>query len=892
MLLAGQAYVAWRGAVEAPAFILRSLESRLAASGVSVTFGRATFDPGGRILIENAAIRLSSFAEPIATVQSLFLLLDPWALAAGRVEARTIRASGVNLTVPAMLSASGRAEEIIRNLDVGLTPGNDELTVDNLSFRLGQIAISAHGAVHVATKPGSGPAGPPSVPAEFLARNYPALSKELSGVLDRLSVLDQPVLTAVLTPSDARGAIVSATLVARGLRLQGFETGRLSASVRFPLLGSGPSMAAIDASADELRFGRGAASNVRARVRGILNIDKLSFQPTRVEADAGSAGWDAVLVEDPQIVVEPGAASVYRGSVRAWVAGQPMTVQGMIDVPKKTAALDFDASVSSALVESVAKSTDRDLGRFATLSSPVAAAGHLEVGPGWHFDHVSGRVFARGVERDGVIFDRIGGDVDFDGRRFTAHHAQASLGEDAAWGTYEQDVGTGDYRFVLEGHLRPLDISPWFTEWWPDLFRQFQFTQAPPQATVDIHGRWGPGGESSHFVSVVAGPTVIRGTAFDRVRARLFIRPDLCDGIECSVAQGSGSAEGTFALRSDPARDGWTGLDILAVGSLDPIGIARVIGPDGKDILEPFAFEQAPLLEVAAHFDGPGLPGTKHKAIHTDVRTNGPMDFYRAPFERASFSVDARDERIDVHDIDATFGGGNLSGRGSLNGSEPDRRLSVAISLDHANLGRVAEIARTVTSPAAPAGAKAPAGIGKERADVRLDLWLAIEGRMSDPLSFHGDGHAQVQGAELAALPLFGGLSRILPITALRFTNAQSAFAVDGKTVEFPAVTVTGANSAIQARGTYALDSRELDFNAKVYPFQDSKSVLQLFNVLTTPLSSVLQVRVTGTLDKANWGFAYGPLNLLRNAAAKSGGAITAPPPPAADATSSETTPH
>ena len=58
LLLAAQLYVASTDELSLPGFVRRALEARLAASGISATFGRTYFDPTGRIVVENLALTL------------------------------------------------------------------------------------------------------------------------------------------------------------------------------------------------------------------------------------------------------------------------------------------------------------------------------------------------------------------------------------------------------------------------------------------------------------------------------------------------------------------------------------------------------------------------------------------------------------------------------------------------------------------------------------------------------------------------------------------------------------------------------------------------------------------------------------------------------------------
>jgi hypothetical protein len=160
---------------------------------------------------------------------------------------------------------------------------------------------------------------------------------------------------------------------------------------------------------------------------------------------------------------------------------------------------------------------------------------------------------------------------------------------------------------------------------------------------------------------------------------------------------------------------------------------------------------------------------------------------------------------------------------------------------------------------------------------------------VSNTNSYHGNGNASLRGAEIGAVPLFGPLSELLKFTALRFTTAQADFKINGAKLEFPQVSLRGANSAIDAHGLYALDRRELDFRAKVFPFEESGSVIKsVVGAVLAPLSNALEVKLTGSLEKPDWAFVIGPTNLFRTLGGQN---EAAPPEPATDAKHSEPTP-
>src|SRR5205823_7117456 len=125
---------------------------------------------------------------------------------------------------------------------------------------------------------------------------------------------------------------------------------------------------------------------------------------------------------------------------------------------------------------------------------------------------------------------------------------------------------------------------------------------------------------------------------------------------------------------------------------------------------------------------------------------------------------------------------------------------------------------------------------------------------------------AVLSGAEIGEVPLFGPLSELLKFTALRFTSVKSDFKIDGARLDFPDLAVRGANSAIDAHGQYALDRGELDFKAKIFPFQESSNLIKsVVGAVLTPISNVFEVKLNGSLSKPLWAFVIGPTNFLRS---------------------------
>jgi hypothetical protein len=870
LLLALQAYVASVRQLEVPRFLVHAIERRLAESGVSFTFGRALLDPAGRVLIERARFRLASFNEPVVTARSIYVSVNPFSLLEGRFEPKEVRATGADLYIPAMFSRSGSAEKVVGDLDAGfsITARQNEFSVDYLNCYLGGIVLSARGTINAGAV--TLPPGRLSLPlAEFLSRNFVALSREFSRVEEQLATLDRARVSAVLSPSTTRGALVDAQLVAAGITLTSpvaVEAQGLTAAATFPLLGAEPVMARAEATAASLRVGSaGSATGVRAVVRGVLKLDTLSFDPKQLEVACASVTAQGATALAPVAEIAPEGAGRFQGQVSAWLAGTPLTVQAKVDAAAQTADIGFDAAVGPGLLDPLSARTKVSLRRFVDFSDPIAVTGHLRLGPGWTFAGAEAHVDGRAVTAYGVKIDEARGLVTYDGHTLIARDAFVAAGENRVRGSYAQEFSSAAYRYLLNGRLRPLDISPWFgsSGWWPNLFRGFAFPAEAPTASVDVQGHYLHGRDFSVFAYVDNRNPELLGIRFDRARTLLYADPAGFEGFEVALDRGPGSASGQFKLATETERGNWTGLDIELTSTIDPSIAGKLLAPEAAEALAAFSFDQAPTVHVRGHLDGPGQDSARHRWVHTEVRSEAGLKAHGVSFSKASFTFDLRDDAIDVTGIEAGFAGGTASGTAAFTGTGPDRKVRFKASLTGASLGKAAEAAEGYVTRS-PGLSPALETFAREKAEVFLDLNADAEGKPGDLNSFVGTGNVQIQGAELGGLGLLGGLSKLLKITELRFTQARAQYKVQNSDLDFSEVSVIGANSAIEAKGSYSIERRLLDFSARIYPFRESRSALQVFNTLSAPLSAAFRVKLTGSIDKPSWSFAYSPLTLLR----------------------------
>ena len=894
LLLAGQLYIASTSELEVPRFLLRGLEERLAAAGVHATFGRTSFDPTGRILVEDVRVSLPAFAEPVVKARAIYAQLDPWALAAGKFESREVRVIGATLAIPAMLSRSGAAEEILRDLDATVVPGNHVLAITQFSGRLAGMAVSVHGSIF--SPDTSGETTPPLPVADFIAHNFTALCRQLDAAAEQLAALDRPELHLDLAPSESRGAIASVTLFARGWKLNvpnlTSSKGALPIHItnprietRFPLLGDAPVAVRLEFAADDLALPFDAkAHGVRALIRGTLRPTQLGFVPRDLEMSAESLAAADFTASAVAARLTPGPLPLLEAEVTGRLMGAPIAVVANVDFQAETATVRFRGTVAPAVLDPISARLRTDVRKYFDFAALECIGGMAQLGPAWKFDRVAARVAVQGIDAYHVRIDEGRAEVAFDGRRFHSPAVWARIGDNFARGTYDQDLVTRDYRFLLDGQLRPLAIAGWFPGgWWTNFFQQFDLPVAPPEASVDVQGRWTDGHQSNVFVFVDTTGLVFHGAKIDHARSRLFIRPGYFDGLELAATSGTGEAHGTFTFMTEP--EAWRRLDFNLASTVDLTLATQLLGTTGTSLFGPFKFAQPPALKVAGRLDGPAAPGGRHQSIDIEARSAGGFRLHDFPLDNITFTASVRDDDITVENLHAGFAGGVATGRTKLTGAGKDRRIAFDLVLKDASLGRVADTLQQFAARSKGLPAPVPGKFVQERANVRLDVTTSATGRYDDPLSYLGEGHAFLQGAELGEVPLLGLLSELLRFTALRFTTANAKFKVEGAKVVFSEFIVRGANSAIEARGDYALDRRELDFKAKILPFQESSNLLKsALGAVLSPLSNVFEVVLTGSLEKPRWALVLGPTNLLRalapneNPAPAKSGEPAAPP--------------
>jgi hypothetical protein len=862
-LLVAQIWIVTRRELALPDFALRAIEHRLAASQVTARFGRAVFDPTGRFVIEHVQLFSPAHPTPLVTIRAAYASLDFWALLVGNVRLHELRLTGAELHIPAMLSPSGTDEAVVSDLDGIFHLSRSDYDVALCTFRIAGLAVASQGGFHLPAPARARSSAMPML--DLLLQRYLNAGRKVMALRPHFDALQEPCVRLRLTPSEDRGATVEAEVLARTFHPTApIRLVAASVHASFPLLGDTPAPVRVKLEADGVEWeGRAQVRQLFIDLTGSLAPDRFAFAPQSVRATAARGVFMAVPVETPLADLALTQFPSLQGDFAVRAGGAAIAAHGAADVKAGDGKVELAGALSPALLDLARGRLNLTVLKWIELQEPATVQGTAEFAQGWKPVRAEADVVVRQAIAREVAIDAARAHVAYVGHDLRVSDLVLLQGDNVARGSYTMDIATRDYRFLLQGRLRPLDISGWFRAWWPRFWANFDFNAAPPVADVDVSGRWGTARLSSVFCRADADHPGIRGVPFDRVRTILFLRPYYYDVFEFTTERAGHSAHGSFVLAVDAPHATYRTLDFNGVSDLDIAECARLYGPAGTALAAPFQFSEPPTVRLSGHLAGPANPGGPQRKVQIELGSHGRFAFHHFPLQDLRFTADIDDDTIDLPKIDADLGGGTATGKARVTGRAEARRLTFDASLRGANLGHVIDAFDEFQSARKPSAPERPKGrFIANAAECELNGALKAEGRYQDFSSYRGEGNFEIRGHRLVELPLLKLLFEVLSKSLLNFRsqrldNAQASFLVEGRKLVFPELKITGPSAAIEAGGEYLLDAQTLDFTAKISPFKKHFFLTDLLGVALSPLLSTLEVRLTGQLADPSWNLTF-----------------------------------
>jgi hypothetical protein len=861
--LTALAYVAVVHELPVPEFVLRRAEIQMADAGLTLKFGRARFDPTGKILLENVQFRTKEFEEPLLTCRLLFLRRDFWSVLAGQAVPDEIQLEGATLQLPAMLSPSGTAEPLIRDLALVLRHEDRRWLVDQFSGRIGRVAVSAQGEV---TPPSRRTGAAPLSAGEITGRIL-RFSREAALQVHHFDTFEKPTLTVELESPPGIGntahilftaasadepagqPLVLGPMVAAGtLRLDGPERRTLRLHV---------------ATGQATYQGSYQARAVRAILALDIDPEKQVVRPREALIAAGALAVPGIPFVGPAVRADLTRWPDVNVAAALQVSGEFLAAEVDARLQEQSAHIRAEGRASHELINQVLAQITPRAAPYFVFGDPVTFAAEAELGPGWKFQRLHSRVDAMRLDSRGVKITAARGQIDIAGMSFLAHDARVEMGENFARGSYWMDFTTTDYRMLLDGRLRPTEINGWFRgDWWLNFWKaRFAFPTEPPAAEIDLQGRWREPLRTVYFgSSEVRGAKVWNGE-FEETRARVFVRPQFAHGLalEGTRANGSQRLSGTFKRQAVAGSPDLGHFEFDFDSTVEPAVIDRMLEGKARDILASLRFTAPPQVHAA------GTVGDNIDYTFTGTAAQ-PLHYYGFPVDSAKVSGRVKGDDVRLESIEFTAAGGRGSGKASVEGNAAKRLLGFDLYVNDADFARsiraVEEYQANDTGQ--PVTPTTDSKFMKRAEGGRLNVGLSATGRPGELTSFVGTGNASLTGTELAEIHLFGLLSQVLSGLSLNFSSlkldeARTSFRLDGGRLYFPDLRISGRSAVIDARGNFNLTNKALDFNARFKPYEENRNLLTgVIGIVINPITSILELQLTGPISKPNWSIMVG----------------------------------
>lgn len=869
-LLGVQLYIALAQELPVPPSLMRRFESRLAEMNLGLAFGRAQFDPAGRLLLQDVRVRSGTFEDPVLLARSIYLRKSVLSILSGDRAPDEIRVDGGTLQLPAPLSPTGTPEPLLREVAATLRLGRDVVHVDQLAFRIAEATVTLRGTYALPPRPAD---APPPDPAAVLGRVLSA-GRALIRALPQLDVLEHPALDGELSVRPGIGNVAELTLTADALHHpagQPVETGRLRATATLRLDGTEPRPLRFTFVTDHATYD---GDRVTAEhLEGVVAFDLALRAPT------APAEIDLQLAADRvagfgEKIGQPVLHLHWRrdGAVNAELAlASHDAVLGFatdLDLARRTAELRFTGAVPPALVDDFLGRRTPRAAPFFRFGDPVRGVAVAHFAEGWQFSHLTARVRGGRLNSNGVEVTSTRGRIDLDrAGNFLAHDAFVQAGENHARGSYAMNFRTQDYRMLLTGALRPAHITGWFRgPWWREFWaKNFSFDGPPPVADIDLDGNWRNPRVTTYFGSTDANAVRVLGADLEEAHARVFVRPHYAHAFALRAVRAGGTqrAGGEFKRLADDESRRLERMDFDLAGNFDAPTLRALGGATAESLLERWQFNAPPQIEFRGHTDY--TSGRALSELAFSGRVEGGASYGGFPLESVATTgrVQGTDVRLDT--IELRLAGGRGTGRALVDGPEDARRLGFDFYLEDADLVRAIGVLHdynraTATEPVEPTNPE----LLKRASGGRLQFALSAEGPPDALTGFRGEGNLEITGAELGEIHLFGLLSQVLSGLSLNFSSLKldtlrGRYKLADGRVTFPDLRVTGPTALIEGRGDYRLNEQTLDFTARFRPYEANRNLITgVIGMVINPLTSILELRLTGSIRKPSWSISLG----------------------------------
>jgi hypothetical protein len=406
--------------------------------------------------------------------------------------------------------------------------------------------------------------------------------------------------------------------------------------------------------------------------------------------------------------------------------------------------------------------------------------------------------------------------------------------EGSVFGEYSSDLGTRDFFWNVHCRINPKAIRPLLEEeQQQQALDYFQFSQ-PPEIEAKVWSRWGEMERLGIEARVRGTNCSYRGESVTAFDAGVSYTNKLLVFTQPHVWQGEREAQAPrIFVDLATQRIFFTN----AFGNLDPMSVARAIGPKSAEAIEPYRYDLPPFTRVNGSVD---LKKGRHEDdLHFQIN-GGPFRWRQFRLQRLGGNIDWVGDKVSLNNMRGAFRNGNIGGAAAFDFTRGQgANFSFNLGLSDADL-------RTFMPDI---------GYPTNHLEGLLNGELVIRSaKTADQKSWQGEGKLELRDGLIWEIPMFGAFSPVLNSLApglgnSRAKQATSTFIITNSLVVSRDMEIRATAMRMNFDGAVDFDGR-VDARVEAELLRDIPAIGWLFSKLLWPVSKLFEYHVTGTLSQ------------------------------------------
>lgn len=562
------------------------------------------------------------------------------------------------------------------------------------------------------------------------------------------------------------------------------------------------------------------------------------------------------------------------------VAGEPLEISdGRLDVESREVSLLVKSECDAHLLDGLLPPKSAAWLEQFTWEEPPHATGSVQaVLPPWTAPapdlrttllptlRVEADVSGRRSSYRGVGFDSAQLKVGIEDTTLRLRDMHLERPEGTADLDYTLGILSREFHWQFDCRLNPVEVAPAIDDEVVRILSLFEFTNAA-HVRGDAWGSFRPPRRTDLALWIDANDFRFRDESCDLLSGALFLTNRVATATNAFVRRG---AEEARVERLDYAVDSRELWLTNAFTHMDPMRVARAIGPEVEAVLAPYDFRETPRIHLGGYLPTDG--DTTTADMRFDI-TGGPFHFWRFNFSDVNGRVDWQGTNVTISDFDGGFYSGRMQGDLTVR-IEPDRGPNLAFDATVTNASLRTLVRDVFATTNHLEGVLSGQVVVTNGVPDALDTWF-------------GHGSASLRNGLLWDLPMFGIISRALNVISPGLGNnvataAQGTFVLDAGVLHTKDTHIETKSVRLAFTGACSLTG-ELDARVAAEVMRRTPIVGPLVSAVLSPFAKVFELSLSGslsdpTVDLAHVSFLTAPVGLFKSLFQPR---PTGPPPPA-----------